>query len=45
MTCDKVFDNRDNYSLEKNCLQEIYTENFTTTKDRGDALEKLIRAC
>ena len=43
MTCDKVFDNPDHYALEKSYLKEIYTENFTTTKDRGDALEKLIR--
>lgn len=42
-TCEKIFDNSDNYSKEKIYLQEIYSGNFNTTKDRGDALEKLIR--
>ena len=42
-TCEKIFDNLDNYSKEKIYLQEIYSGNFNTTKDRGDALEKLIR--
>jgi hypothetical protein len=43
LTCDKIFENPDNYSKEKIYLQEIYSGNFNTTKDRGDALEKLIR--
>jgi len=43
LTCDKVFENPDNYSKEKIYLQEIYSGNFNTTKNRGDALEKLIR--
>ncbi len=41
-TCATVFSNRDRYSEEKIYLQEIASENFSTTKDRGDALEKLI---
>lgn len=41
-TCATVFDNSDQYADEKSYLEEIATENFATTKDRGDALEKLI---
>lgn len=41
-TCASVFDNSDQYAAEKVYLSEISTENFATSKDRGDALEKLI---
>ncbi len=41
-TCATIFSNSDRYSKEKIYLQEIASETFSTTKDRGDALEKLI---
>jgi hypothetical protein len=41
-TCATIFSNYDRYSKEKIYLQEIASETFSTTKDRGDALEKLI---
>jgi hypothetical protein len=41
-TCETIFSNSDLYSKEKIYLEEIGSENFTTAKDRGDALEKLI---
>jgi hypothetical protein len=41
-TCETVFSNSDEYAEEKIYLQEIASQNFATTKDRGDALEKLI---
>ncbi|MGL6342524.1 MAG: hypothetical protein ACRC80_25695 [Waterburya sp.] len=41
-TCESIFSNSDKYAEEKVYLQEITSQSFATTKDRGDALEKLI---
>ncbi|WP_319420031.1 hypothetical protein [Pleurocapsa sp. FMAR1] len=41
-TCATIFSNSDQYADEKAYLEELATENFSTAKDRGDALEKLI---
>ncbi|MEM7595909.1 MAG: hypothetical protein AAF383_31150 [Cyanobacteria bacterium P01_A01_bin.83] len=41
-TCATIFSNFDQYADEKVYLKEIATESFSTTKDCGDALEKLI---
>jgi len=42
-TCETIFSNDDNYSIEKKLLSEIDSRNFSTTKDQGDALENLIK--
>lgn len=43
-TCETVFSNSDAYSNEKIYLQEMASNKFITAKDRGDALENLIRS-
>jgi hypothetical protein len=43
-TCETVFSNSDSYLNEKIYLQEISSDSFNTTKDRGDALENLVRS-
>lgn len=43
-TCEKIFSNSDSYLNEKKYLLEISSGQFSTTKDRGDALENLVRS-
>jgi hypothetical protein len=42
-TCDDVFGNSDSYQREKIYLGEINANKFTTSTDRGNALENLVK--
>ena len=43
-TCETVFSNSDNYSREKIFCEELFSNNFITSKNRGDALEHLVHS-
>lgn len=44
LTCDNCFVNNDNYQSEKEILKKIMMQDFANTKEKGDALENLVKS-
>jgi hypothetical protein len=44
LNCENIFDNEDSYTKEKSILEKIRLGQFSNTKEKGDALEDLVKS-